>query len=265
MKCQEIIKVLEELAPASLACDWDNVGLLVGSHKKEVHKIYIALDVTEETIQNAIAFKADMLITHHPLIFHPLKKITDEYFISERVYELIRHDISYYAMHTNFDIAPGCMADLVSQKLGLLVEGPLEITCSREEETLGIGKIGTLLEEMTLKELAVLVKKQFQLEKVEVYGTLDSDVSVWRVAVCPGSGKSVIKDAIEQNAQVLITGDIGYHEGMDSAAQGLRIIDAGHYGLEYLFVPFMKDYLENKLKDVVSIAAAVCSLPSHIL
>ena len=112
MKCSEIIKVLNELAPESCACEWDNPGLIAGRRDKEVKKILVTLDATDEAVETAIREGADMLLSHHPLIFKPVKKINDEDFITKRILKLIQHDISYYAMHTNFDSAPGCMADL---------------------------------------------------------------------------------------------------------------------------------------------------------
>ena len=119
MKCSEIIKVLNELAPESCACEWDNPGLIAGRRDKEVKKILVTLDATDEAVETAIREGADMLLSHHPLIFKPVKKINDEDFITKRILKLIQHDISYYAMHTNFDSAPGCMADLAADRLGL--------------------------------------------------------------------------------------------------------------------------------------------------
>lgn len=109
MKCSEVIEVLGRLAPESCACDWDNPGLLAGRSDKEVKKIYIALDATDQVVEAAIKGGADMLLTHHPLIFKAIKKVNDQNFITRRLVKLIQADISYYAMHTNFDAAPGCM------------------------------------------------------------------------------------------------------------------------------------------------------------
>ena len=109
MKCSNIIEKLEELCPLSCACEWDNPGLLAGRQHKEVKKVLLALDATDQVVEEAIRQQADMLITHHPLIFKPLKKVNDQDFISRRILKLIQSDISYYAMHTNFDSAPGCM------------------------------------------------------------------------------------------------------------------------------------------------------------
>ena len=112
MKCSEIIKILETLSPRSMACDWDNPGLLAGRSGKEVKTIFLAVDATDSVIEQAEQAGADMILTHHPLIFKGIKQVSDQNFIGRRVLRMIQDDISYYAMHTNFDAAPGCMADL---------------------------------------------------------------------------------------------------------------------------------------------------------
>ena len=119
MKCSEWMEKLEKLAPKSLACEWDNPGLLAGRAEKEVKKVLIALDATDDVVDLAVKEQVDFLITHHPLIFHSIKKVNDQDFIGRRLIKLIQADISMYAMHTNFDIAPRCMADLAAEKLGL--------------------------------------------------------------------------------------------------------------------------------------------------
>ncbi len=276
MKCRDIIEFLQQQFPESMACDWDNVGLLAGSMEKEVHTVSIALDATDEAIAAAVEAQADMLLTHHPLIFKGIRQVNSEDFIGRRILELIRHDMAYYAMHTNFDVA--AMADLAAERLGLsdiavlqetgtLPEGTaskagsalLEGAVSKTEgsvgmRTIGIGKIGSLPCEMTLGECAELTKQSFGLDKVKVFG--EPDMRVQCAAVCPGSGKSVIEDALKKGAQVLITGDIDHHEGIDAVAWGMAVIDAGHYGLEQIFIPYMKEYLEAHLPELTVIAQA---------
>lgn len=113
MECKKVIEILEKQSPKSYACDWDNVGLLVGREDKEIQKIYIALDATDEAIEEAIANGADMLLTHHPMIFKGMKRVTQEDFIGRRIIRLIQNDMVYYAMHTNFDVMG--MADLAGR------------------------------------------------------------------------------------------------------------------------------------------------------
>lgn len=265
MKCSEVIFVLEKLAPASYACEWDNVGLLAGRMDKEVKKIFIALDATDEVIRDAKEFGADLLLTHHPLIFKPLKTINDQDFISRRIMELIHSDISYYAMHTNFDAAPGCMADLAADMIGITDGRPLEVTGEEAGKAYGIGKVGKLKKSLSLKELAELAKKVFQLPFLTVYGGVDWDSPVDIVAVSPGSGGSMVQPCLMAGAQVMITGDIGHHTGIDAAANHMAVIDAGHYGLEHIFIDFMEGYLWSVFGNQVEIKKAEICYPAVVL
>ena len=142
MRCDEVIAVLKELAPEQLACDWDNPGLLAGRSDKEVKTIYLALDATDQVIEDAVAAGADLLVIHHPLIFKAMKKINDQDFIGRRVLRMIQADLSCYAMHTNFDSAPGCMADLAAGRLGFTECQVLEPEGELEGSVYGIGKAG---------------------------------------------------------------------------------------------------------------------------
>ena len=237
MIVQDIIDRLEAQSPTDAAEEWDNVGLLIGDTGKEVRKIYIALDATDDVISHAIDFGANMLITHHPLIFSGMKRLTSDNFIGRRVIALIKNDISYYAIHTNFDVYG--MGTLAEEALELDAAEPLDVLHGEE----GMGRIGNLTEPLKLKKLASEVKKRFNIDTVRVYGNLDTEVQ--KVAVMPGSGKSEIDSALEQGAQVLITGDIGHHDGIDAVAKGIYIIDAGHYGLEHLFIDYISSYLKE--------------------
>lgn len=257
MKCREVIQALNERWPESYAMNWDNVGLLVGDREQEVHHIFAALDVTDETLQQAIDCGADMIVTHHPLLFSAVKKVTTDDFIGNRIVKMIRHGISYYAMHTNFDVKG--MADL--NALSLQMQDPQVLEVTYEDETghkEGIGRVGNLKQEMTLKDFGTFTKEQLGLEMVQVYGDLEKTVN--RVAVSSGSGKSMIKEALKADAQVLVTGDIDYHSGIDAVAQGLAVIDAGHFGTEMIFI----EHMEKELKEmfpVLKVSSAVIKQP----
>lgn len=245
MTCKEIIYVIRQRYPEKYALEWDNVGLLAGRTDKAVKRIFVALDATDEVIEGAAEKDADMLITHHPLIFTGLKRVTDENFIGARILKLIQNDISYYAMHTNYDVKG--MAELSLKKMGWEGGEVLEVTAlddAGKEE--GIGRIVDI-EPVTLREMCGQVKKAFALDSVKAAG--DMSASVRRAAICPGSGKSVISEALKKGADVLITGDIGHHEGIDAVAQGMMIIDAGHYGVEHIFMEDIKVYLEENIPD----------------
>lgn len=252
MRCSDVIDIIEKTYPAAYALSWDNVGLLVGRDDKEVKKIYLAVDATDEVIEDAAGSGADMLITHHPLIFGGMNQINNQSFTGSRVLKLIQNDISYYAMHTNYDVLG--MSDLAAEKLNLADTEVLEVTSSGEVPE-GIGRVADLGEEVTLRAYCGLVKEAFDLDHVTVFGDLDAKVR--RAAVSPGSGKSLIGAAVSSHADVMVTGDIGHHEGIDAVAQGMAVIDAGHYGIEHIFVEDMKHYIEKNVEEVTVLEAPV--------
>lgn len=246
MTCYEIMECLEEVSPKSFAESWDNVGLLCGRADKEISAVYIALDATKEAIEAAKEVGADLLLTHHPIIFKPIKRLSGEQLIGDKLLTLAESGMCCYAMHTNFDVMG--MADAVAEQLGLEERKVLTVTYEDELSREGIGRVGVLPMPMTLAECAEYVKKCCGIEQVKVYG--ESAETVVMAAVCPGSGKSCIEDAVRLDADVLITGDIDHHEGIDAVEQGLAIIDAGHYGLEKIFVPYIEEYCRRKLTGV---------------
>lgn len=265
MLCRELMEKLEELAPRNLACDWDNPGLLAGRRDKEVKKVLVALDATDAVIDQAVREHADLLLTHHPLIFRALKQVSDEDFISRRILRLLQADISYIAMHTNFDAAPGCMADLAAELIGIRNGESLELTGEKDGTAAGIGKVGMLEKPVALDDLAKQVKQAFGLPFVLIYGKNTAPKQVSRVAISPGAGGSMIRYALEKQAEVLITGDIGHHDAIDAAAQGMAIMDAGHYGLEHIFIPFMADYVKKISGGLVEVVRAEWDFPAKLV
>ncbi len=243
MLCQDIINILDKQSPREYALEWDNVGLLVGRRDRDVKKLLIAVDATLEVINQAIEGGYDMIVTHHPMIFSKLKKINDDTVIGHKIMSLVEHGICCYAMHTNFDTKGG-MGRLAAIKLGLVDVEILEETLEGE----GIGCVGRLGDSCSIGDLAEIVKKSFGLKNVILYG--NKNACAGRIAICPGSGKSVIDIAVAKKATCLITGDIGHHDGIDAVELGLNIIDASHYGIEKIFMQFMHTYLQEQCVGV---------------
>lgn len=252
LTCEDVIQCLEDLSPAGFAEDWDNVGLLVGRKEKPVYSVMLCVDVTEKVISQAIQAGVSMIVSHHPLIFSGVKRITNENVFGSRLLDLIQSDICVYAMHTNFDVRG--MADAAAERLGLLDTEVLQVTYEDEIATEGIGRVGKLKAAMTLEEVALLTKEAFRVPNVRVFG--EPDTICCDVAVCPGAGKSMIKDVLRTGVDVYITGDIDHHTGIDLVAQGICIIDAGHYGVEKLFVPYMHDYFSKIMPQCKVLEAA---------
>lgn len=242
LTCREITERLEQEYPSSCAEDWDNVGLLVGRMDAPVEKVYLALDLTQEHLQEALDWGAELILTHHPMIFRGMKRVNDQDFIGKKVLTLAENHAACYAMHTNFDVL--AMADINERLLGLRnTQVLLETGTDEQGKPQGIGRIGALPYEMDLESCARYVKERFELPGVRVFGDLKQ--TVLRAAVSGGSGKSMVASALSGGAQVLITGDIDHHTGLDAVDQGLCVIDAGHYGTEYFFISYMKDKLEQ--------------------
>ena len=249
IKCQELIDKMEERYPRIYACDWDNVGLLAGDREQEIKSVYIALDATDGVIDRALLAGADLLLTHHPMIFGSIKSVTTDDYVGERLIRLIRGNVSYYAMHTNYDVMG--MAELASSFLDLTDTFVLEEVFDGE----GIGRVGSLPFSMTLEECAGLVKERFHLPNVKVFGELKKMVRI--AALSPGAGKSMAKPALLAGADVLITGDIDHHTGIDMEDCGMAIIDAGHYGIEQIFIADLKEFVELNFPELAVYTEAV--------
>lgn len=241
MLCSEIITQIEKTYPKEAALGFDNVGLLAGRGEKDVKRILLALDATDEVVEKAVQVKADLLITHHPLIFSAMKSVTDQDFIGRRVLKLIQNDISYYAMHTNYDVLG--MADLVANTLGLQETEVLDVTWEKDghpedrtdRKSAAQNDFGRML------PLCKRTASSGACESVRRSGK-----EICCMAVSPGSGKSAVNPAVLKGADVLVTGDIGHHEGLDAVAQELAVIDAGHYGTEYFFIRDMERFLKRE-------------------
>lgn len=251
MRLKEVIAQLEQFCPPQFAVSWDNSGLQVGRYNQDISRVCLAVDATSSVIAYAAENGADLLITHHPLLFSGLKRIHDRDFTGKRVIDLIRSDIACYAMHTNFDVMG--MADAAADLIRLRDREVLEVTYEDDVSKEGIGRIGKLPEFMKLDDFAALVRDAFGLEQVRVYG--DGNDAVITCAILPGSGKEEIDLAVAAGADVYVTGDMNHHAGIDAVEKGIAVIDAGHYGVEKLFVPYMKDYLRRELPVLEVITA----------
>ncbi len=247
MTVREIIHKLAEKYPPEMALGWDNPGLQVGNMDAPVQKIYVALEATEAVIRECIAWGADLLVTHHPLLMAGIKKVNSEDFLGRKVLLLAEHKIAHYAMHTNYDVTE--MSALAIRALDLRETQILEETGVTERgEAYGIGFVGMLPDSMTAGACCEYVKKAFDLESVRLFG--DPGCTVQKIAVCPGSGKGMAAPALAAGAQMLVTGDIGHHDGLDAVDQGLLMMDAGHYGIEHIFIGQMGDYLQAEFGEL---------------
>lgn len=235
MILSEIKKILDKAFPPSLAYEWDNVGLLVGDEKKDIKKILLTLDVTEYTVSEAISCGADLILSHHPVLFSAIKRITAETAEERALIAAIKNDICIFAAHTNCDTAPFGINAYLAQLFDLVEPEPIEDT--------GLGRIGNLKEETTLAAFAQTAAKKLNTPHVRVSGDLEATVK--RVAIGSGACSDSIPKAAEMGADVMLTSDMKYHEAINAVQQGIYVIDAGHYPTEVVALDIFEKLLSG--------------------
>jgi dinuclear metal center YbgI/SA1388 family protein len=344
----DIIEIIDTIAPFQLAEEWDNVGLQVGDPSATVSRIMVSLDAGDEAIDAAVAGQCQLLLTHHPLIFRPLKTISLADPSGALIGKALRNSLSIVSLHTNYDIAEGGVNDLLADKLGVVSTVPLSVTyrdalvklavfvpkgyeekvsqalfqftgsigtysdCSfrvegvgtftphdgaspfigtigmREyaEETRievllrkvdvdqalaaltsvhpyeepavdlyplmnegvrkGLGRIGTLKQPLSLDQFVFRIKEEFAVEGLRFVG--DGDRMLEKVALCGGSGSSLLREAYSQGADVLVTGDVKYHDALEAQTLGVELVDLGHFASEIPMVEGLLSRLESELR-----------------
>lgn len=247
MKMSEITELFNGFAPEYLAESWDNPGLLVGEEKAEIKKILVALDATDEVVDEAVKIGADLIVTHHPMIFGSLKKINDTTNLGKKIIKLIRNNICVFAMHTNLDIAFGGVNDELAKILGLKNIGVLAESCMQNDMPNGLGRYGDI-EETTLGEFAEKVKEKLGLDSIRIVG--EKDRTIKKAGLCTGSGMEFMADAVKKQCDVYITSDIKYHDSQKAIEDGITLIDATHYGSENIIVPVIKKFLNEKVPSI---------------
>ena len=242
----QIIEILDRLIPPWLAEEWDNVGLQIGDPQHPVRRIWIALDPGPEVIEAACKENVDLLITHHPLIFKPLKTIDFATPGGSIIQMATQHQLAIFSAHTNFDIVRDGVNDILAKRLGLKnleILQEVKVSAAAQDEahqpaggqaSYGIGRTGKLEKQMTLTSLVSMIKKKLKLDFVRVAG--DQKMKVSQVAICSGSGSNLMTAFLSSTAEVYISGDIHYHNALDAQNAQRAIIDIGHFASEHLMV-----------------------------
>lgn len=218
----ELYRALEEKIPQSLSCEWDNDGLMCCPNPQgAVRKVLVALDVTVGVIRKAVSEKYDVILSHHPLIFHPVPALEPEDPVAAKLIDLVRADIAVMSFHTRLDAVRGGVNDTLAALLGLRNVEPFG-----EEQIL---RIGEYEKEMTLSEFAKRVKEATGADGVQV---VDAGVLVKRVAILGGSGSDDVAVAHRAGADTYLTGELSHHHFADAPGQGMNLLAAGHYHTE---------------------------------
>ena len=221
MRVGDIVSAIESFAPLSIQESWDNSGLIVGTAGQEVSGVLIGFDCTPELVDEAVACGADMIVTHHPLIYGGLKKISPDDPVGLAVIKAVSAGIAVYAAHTSADKVISGVSGTMAKRLGLLDVHVLD----EETEGIGMGAVGNLPEPMSGEDFIGYVKSAFELKLARC--SRIPDVPISRVAMCGGSGSSLIGKAMASGAQAYICGDISYHHFY--TPKGFMVIDIGHF------------------------------------
>jgi dinuclear metal center YbgI/SA1388 family protein len=242
-KLKDILDILEDMAPASLAEDWDNPGLQVGSFSGEIKTIFFSLDPTLEALKAASRKKAQMLLSHHPLIFRPLSHLNPEIYPGNVIFEAFRRGISVVCAHTNLDAAKGGINDMLARLFGLHDVDVLDQGSEHAGGGVGLGRIGLLPRPLSLTTMIRRVKAALGTKTVRVAGRNRGTIKT--VAVVGGSGGSMLSAAAARGSDLLITGDVSHHEALAAKELGLSVIDGGHFHTEkaafWLFADDFRD------------------------
>lgn len=221
---RQLYEHLDSRIPLSLRCEWDNDGLMCcPDSERQVEKILLALDVTDSTVDAAICGGYDLILTHHPLIFSPIKSLSDQTPSGRRLIRLLQSGISVLSFHTRLDAVKGGVNDVLAERLGLFDVRPFGLP---GEE---IGRIGTV-SPIPFSEFAERVKTALGVPVLEV---VHSGRTVERIALVGGAGKDYLPAAIESGADTYLTGEMGHHSDLDAADAGINLILAGHYYTEF--------------------------------
>lgn len=241
---KDIYYYIDEFAPFSIQDKFDNSGFLVGREDKEIKKAAVCLDITNSIIEEAKENGADIIISHHPVIFKALKKIDPK----NPVYKLIAYDIPAVCAHTNVDMFGGGISDIMYSLMGYGTTENAEVLHTIHSSSgLGYGKIKELDTPVTADELAKQAKSVFDCTSIKY---CDGGKPIKRVAVCGGAGNDEIYTAIDMNVDAIITGDVKHHGFVDAMNYGISVIDAGHYHTEVIVCKMLAEKLKEKFGEI---------------
>ena len=259
----QVARVLEEFAPVSLAEEWDNVGLLVGRRDEQVAKLMTCLTLTPHSVQEAIERGAQVVVSHHPLPFRPLTRLTTDSTAGRLLLDLIAAGVAVYSPHTALDSARAGINQHLAIGLGLNEIRPLVVADDAADGDVGSGRCGETQGSATIAEVATRAKGFLASERMRFVGRRDQPCR--RVAVACGSGGQLLSIAIERGCDCLVTGEASFHTCLEAQANEVGLILCGHFASERFALLSLADYLGELLPEVDVWACQCESDPIEIL
>ena len=245
---EQLVKAIEGFAPIDEYIDSDSSGVQIKTGTGEIQRVLVCLEINDAVIEEAIKTKADAIVTHHPLIFYPIKSIRDDSVPGRYLIQLIRHGISVYSSHLPFDFSDTGNNAYLAQLLGL------------DDEIHGF--CGNFKEPVTLDEACRITEEALHLPKGYIKVVDGGRKEIRKVGFCTGAGGDMLDDALKAGCDLFVTGDLRLHEAQYAKAMGISVIDAGHYGTEKIFTENFARQLRQALGDGVTVLeAAACTNP----
>jgi len=247
----EFVKYMREIAPLDLAADWDNVGLLLGDYQAPVKNVMTCLTLSPDVADEAIEEEADMIITHHPILFRPAKKVTTATPEGTMLLKLARAGIAVYSAHTAYDNTIGGINERLAHELKLGDVEPLRE--APPGRSLGEGRMGVLDKRIPLGVFIESVKQVTKAPFVQASGDLDRLID--KVAIACGAGGEFLRDAMRERAHVFVTGELRFHDCLAAKSSGLSLCLPGHFASERLGLEYLADQISREQTGIKAWAA----------
>lgn len=230
---KDIFDFLCDFAPLDKQMSFDNAGFLIGRQDTEVKKVLLSLDVTSDVVEEAAEGGCELILSHHPVIFNPLKTVTDE-----KLLKLVKNDIAVISMHTNLDITEGGVNDVLLSILGAEKDAYLDEDCC--------GRIGHFASPLSMADFLALCREKLYANGLRYY---DAGRPVKKLAVLGGAGGSELEEAVKMGCDTYLTSDISYHQFLFAQEQGINLIDGDHFGTENPVIDRLCQMLSSRFPD----------------
>lgn len=277
VKAGTVVDALEAFVPLDLAADGDNSGWQVGSEQMEVAGVLVSLDVSPEVVDEALALGANLIVTHHPLLFAPLRRLDPAAFPGRLIRRLLVHDLGLYAAHTNLDVVPGGVSHSLAEALGLSAVRPLVPCPGSGREGIGWGAVGQVEAALSVDEMIQRARETLGAPQVRVTIGRPQEPDPERfdyaqdkpgrrgsqrlrtVAVCGGSGADFVTDAVRAGASLYLTGEVKYHQAQAAAEMGLTLLEVGHFHSERPVLPALARSIASRVDLPIRVSQVVTS------
>ena len=261
MKIKQVLSALEQFAPLPLQESWDNAGLQVGLTEAETSGALLCLDVNEKIVDEAIRKGCNLIVSHHPLLFHGLKQVSGRDYVQRCVIKAIKHDVVIVSMHTNMDNAQDGVNWKIAERLGLT---DCRFFARKQVDGIeaGSGVVGSLPDSMAAEDFIQMVKDRFQVACAQCNELLQRPVK--KVAICGGAGDFLLDDAVREGADAFITGEMHYHVFFDHEQQ-VQICVIGHYQSEQYTSEVFRDIIQRECPGVRTEIAETSTNPIYYL